>query len=268
MLRIKKNPCISVFILLACTFSLLSCSTPTKVVYLQDIQPNITVALQEAKDITLQPGDKLSIVVYSRDRELVQMFNLGHSVNASSETSGSNNRNSFYTVNKDGKIDIPVLGLISVEGLTRLEVSDLIKYRLLSGKLVRDPTVTVEYANISYFVMGEVGNPGRQLIDRDRITLLEALAQAGDLTIQGRRDNILVLRTENGKQIPYRVDITQTESLYASPVYYLQQNDLVYVEPNEMRINQSKLNANTLRTPGFWFGASSFALSLILLLTK
>lgn len=163
---------------------------------------------------------------------------------------------------------MPILGLISVEGLTRLEVADLIKYRLLAGKLLRDPTVTVEYANMYYYVMGEVGNPGKHEIEHDQITLLEALSEAGDLTIQGRRDNILVLRTVNGEQTPYRVDITQTEKLYGSPAFYLQQNDLIYVEPNTMRVNQSQLNANTLRTPGFWFSATSFVLSLILLLTR
>lgn len=250
-----------------CIFVLSGCSTPAKVVYLQDVQPDVTVALQETQAITLQPGDKLTIVVYSRDRELSQMFNLGGS--ASTGTSTNNyDRNSFYTVNDDGNIDMPILGPIHVAGLTRLEVADLIKFRLLAGKLVRDPTVTVEYAGMSYYVMGEVGSPGRKEIDRDRITLLEALSQAGDLTIQGRRDNILILRTEDDKQTPYRVDITQTNDLYASPVYYLKQNDLIYVEPNEMRINQSKLNANTLRTPGFWFGATSFILSLILLFAK
>ncbi len=267
MIRIKNIIINHIFVLAVSTFVLVGCGTSSKVVYLQDIQPDVSIAVQEAKNITLKPGDKLSIVVYSRDQELAQMFNLGGFVNITQNTNGSD-RNSFYTVNEEGKIDMPILGLISVEGLTRMEVADLIKYKLLSGKLVRDPTVSVEYTNLNYFVMGEVGSPGRQVIDRDRITLLEALSQAGDLTIQGRRDNILVLRTENGKQTPYRVDITQTASLYASPVYYLQQNDLIYVEPNEMRVNQSRLNANTLRTPGFWFSASSFILSLFLLLTK
>lgn len=250
-----------VFVCLLIFFS--SCKTNSKVVYLQDIQSNIAIALQEVKEITLKPGDKLNIVVYSRDQKLVKMFNL------ISMSEGNNSReNSYYTVNKEGQIDMPILGLISVEGLTRLEVADLIKYRLLAGKLLRDPTVTVEYANMYYYVMGEVGNPGKHEIEHDQITLLEALSEAGDLTIQGRRDNILVLRTVNGEQTPYRVDITQTEKLYGSPAFYLQQNDLIYVEPNTMRVNQSQLNANTLRTPGFWFSATSFVLSLILLLTR
>ncbi len=266
MIRIKRIFRCYVDILIICTLVLSSCSTSSpKIVYLQDIQQDVTIAVQETKNLTLKPGDKLSIVVYSRDNELVQMFNLGGYVDPTTNTSGYE-RNSFYTVNDEGKIDMPILGLITVEGLTRMEVADLIKFKLLSGKLVRDPTVSVEYANMSYYVMGEVSSPGRKEIDRDHITLLEALATAGDLTIQGRRDNVLVLRTENGEQTPYRVDLTQMQSLYSSPVYYLQQNDLIYVEPNKMRANQSKLNANTLRTPGFWFSATSFILSLILLI--
>ena len=147
-----------VFVFLLIFFS--SCKTNSKVVYLQDIQSNIAIALQEVKEITLKPGDKLNIVVYSRDQELVKMFNL------ISMSEGNNSReNSYYTVNKEGQIDMPILGLISVEGLTRLEVADLIKYRLLAGKLLRDPTVTVEYANMYYYVMGEVGNPGKHEIN-------------------------------------------------------------------------------------------------------
>ena len=262
MKQLSKTSTALIFLVFACVVFFSSCKTPSDVVYLQDIQPNISIALQEAKSITMKPGDKLDIVVYSRDQELVKMFNL------QSASAGGSTENSYYTVNKDGQINMPILGWISVEGLTRLEVADLIKYRLLAGKLLRDPSVTVEYANMYYYMMGEVGSPGKHEIERDQITLLEALSEAGDLTIQGRRDNILVLRTVNGEQTPYRVDITKMEDRYSSPVYYLQQNDLVYVEPNAMRINQSRLNANTLRTPGFWFSTTSFVLSLILLLTR
>lgn len=239
---------------------LASCSSATQVAYLQDIQPNVTVALQEPKPITLQPGDKLDIMVHSRDSELADMFNITANRTGGHETG--------YTVDEEGKIDMPILGPITVEGLTRLELAKLIKYRLVSGKLVRDPVVTVEYANLCFSVLGEVNSPGQKMIDRDQITLLDALALSGDLTINGRRENILVLRTENGKQTPYTVDITQASNLYASPVYYLKQNDLIYVEPTQMRANQSKLNANSARTPSFWFSVSSMVMSIILFLTR
>lgn len=265
MISIRSFRINNLFLLAMYAFFLSGCKAPEKVVYLQDIQPNVTVALQEVQTITLQPGDRLSINVYSRDRELVKMFNLYNEGNYSYGNSG---RNSCYTVDEEGKIDMPVLGIITAEGLTRLELANLIKYRLLAAKLVRDPTVTVEYADLYYSVLGEVNSPGRKRIEHDRVTLLEALADAGDLTIYGRRDNILVLRTEDGNQTPYRVDITQTNSLYASPVYYLKQNDLVYAEPNQVRSNQSQLNANTLRTPSFWFSAASFLMTLILFFSK
>ncbi len=238
-----------------------ACSTPKDVTYLQDIQSNVLVATQQVKEIKLQPGDKLDIVVHSRDKDLADMFN-------QADTRSAGNTYSYYTVDAGGQIDMPVLGMLSVAGMTRMEVAELIKYRLLSAKLVRDATVTVDYADMGYYVMGEVGRPGRIDIDRDKITLLEGLAMAGDLNITGKRDNILVLRTEEGRQTPYRVDITKTGDLYASPVYYLRQNDLIYVEPNKMRKNQSALNANTLQTPSFWMSTASFLLSIILLIVR
>ena len=248
-------------------FLMVSCGTAEKIVYVQDIQPNVSMALQEVKPITLKPGDKLNIIVHSRDQEVADMFNLNRSTNNNGASDGKGSY-SYYTVDENGKIDMPILGPISAEGLTRLELANLIKYRLLAGNLVRDPVVTAEYTNLAFYVLGEVGNPGRQEIHKDNITLLEALAQAGDLTINGRRDNVLVMRTENGKQIPYRVDLTSTGALYGSPVYYPQQNDMVYVEPSEVRANQSTASGNSLATPSFWFSAGSFLMSLILFLVK
>lgn len=256
----------NLWLIASVTFILSSCGSASKITYLQDIQANIPVALQETKPIKLQPGDKLSIIVHSRDNELIQMFNINNNGNTTS--SSRSDENSLYTVDENGKIDMPIIGLLSVEGLTRIELANLIKYELLSSNLVRDPIVTVEFANMTLSVLGEVNNPGTLKIERDDITLLDALAQAGDLTITGRRDNILVLRTQNGTQTPYRVDLTQTSSLYASPVYYMKQNDVVYVEPNEVRANQSTLNANTTRTPTFWFSSASLLMTIILFLTQ
>lgn len=239
-----------------------SCKTPTNVVYLQDIQPNISMALQEERAIRLQPGDRLSIIIHSKNSEMVEMFNL-----STKNLSGSNGV-SLYTVDASGKIDMPVLGLIDVEGLTRTEVADLVKYRLLSANLLRDPIVIVEYAQMGYYVMGEVNAPGRIEIDKDRINILEALISAGDLTINGQRENILVLRTENGVQVPYRINLTETRSVYASPAFYVQQNDIIYVEPNEQRISESTVSVNITRTPSFWVSMGTFLMSLILFLNK
>lgn len=252
------------FLCVVCLTGILSgCGAATKVVYLQDIQPNTTIALQEVKPITLQPGDKLSIVVHSRDQELAQLFNI-----SGGNTGSGASQYSVYTVNGDGKIDMPILGPITAEGLTRMELANLIKYKLVSAKLVRDPVVTVEFSNLSFYVLGEVGNPGRHKIDSDQITLMEALALAGDLSISGRREDILVLRTENGKQTPYVVDLTQTGSLYSSPVYYVKQNDMIYVQPTQEKANESKINANSARTPAFWFSMFSMITTVILFFVK
>lgn len=252
-----------VYILLYCICAgITGCSSSRKIVYLQDIEPGISMMVQEPKPIRFDKGDKLKIVVHSRDGEVAKVFNI-------LDNSGQGNGyHSTYVVDDNGCVDMPVLGLIKVAGLTRQEAINEIKYRLLESRMLKDPVITITYEGMGYSMLGEVGSPGRKSISRDRITLLEAIAESGDLTIDGRRDNILVLRTENGKQVPYRVDILDTQSLYSSPVYYLQQNDIVYVEPNERKANTSSANGNTLLTPGFWMTATSFVISLVLLVTK
>lgn len=241
-----------------------SCSSSSKVTYLQDIRPDVTMQLQKADNLRFQPGDKISIIVHSRDLEIAQMFNLVSSnrKNQSVETVVENSDYSLYTVDEKGDIDMPVLGEVKAAGLTRLELAAAIKNKLISSNLVRDPVVTVEYANLNYYIAGEVNEPGRKNIDRDRITLLEALTQAGDLTIQGKRDNVLVIRTENGVQTPYRVDLTKTNSLYSSPAFYVQQNDYIYVEPTTVKANESKMNASLTRSPSFWLSIASFIASV------
>lgn len=259
--------CFEMLLVLVVLLSLASCHTATtQVAYLQDLMPNVSVALQEEQPIRLSKGDMVSIVVHGRDEEIVKMFNLGNATNNSASAGGNDHMQ--YTVDENGQIDMPILGPIAVSGLTREEVANVVKYRLLSGKLMRDPTVTVEFANLCYSMIGEVGSPGRKTINRDKITLLEALAEAGDLTIQGRRDNILVLRTENGKQTPYSVDLTKAQSLYSSPVFYLKQNDMIYVQPNDVKANQSTFNGSAMHTPSFWFSVISMISTIILLITK
>lgn len=253
--------------LLALGLALVSCSSATKVAYLQDMQPTVSLQLQEPRNITFLPGDRLSIVVSGRDEEMARMFNLNYP-----STSGNSNTNSRvnldYTVDADGYIDMPVLGEVKVGGMTRQEVAKEVKNMLVSQSLLRDPAVTVDYSNLGYSITGEVNAPGWQELDRDCITLLEAISRAGDLTIQGKRDNVLVMRTVDGIQTPYRVDLTDTKSLYSSPAFYLQQNDLIYVEPEAVKANEAKLNANTTRTPAFWISLASFVATIAVLLVK
>jgi polysaccharide export outer membrane protein len=238
-----------------------SCTTVRNVSYLQDIQPEVSLNIQETQQITLQPGDRLRITVFSRDRDLSDLFNL-----YDRSTSGGSSSYHPYTVSANGTVEMPTLGMIRVQGLTRQEAADEIKYQLLASKLLLDPTVIVEYYDMSFYALGEVNRPGRIQIPTDQLNILEAIALAGDLTINGRRENILVFRTEDGVQTPYQLDLTNTASIYGSPVYYLQQNDMIYVEPNAKKATQADQNAGTLRSLGFWMSLPSYILSLILIL--
>ena len=183
-----------------------ACSTSKEVAYFQDLRPGESeLALTAPVEIKIQPKDKLSIVVNSQDFRLNNLFNLPVvSQQLGMEGSSNSNRGvSGYTVDSKGNIDFPVLGEIQVSGMTREEVATHIKKELQSHDLVKDPVVTVEYMNLSVAVMGEVNNPGRFNIDKDNLTILDALSQAGDLTIYGKRETVLVLRQEDWKQRVY-----------------------------------------------------------------
>ena len=249
------------FVVFAVLF-LSSCANKKNVVYLNDIQTYTPMIVQEPKSIKLMPGDKVSIIVHSRDGEIAKAFNL---MDGTGDGAGNH---SLYTVDDKGYIDMPVLGPLRVEGLTRQELESAIKYKLLESRLVKEPVVTVEYKDLGYTVLGEVGGPGRKQITRDNVTLLEAIAEAGDLSILARRDNILVLRTENGKQIPYRVSLLNTDDLYSSPVYYVKQNDVIYVEPNSVKTSSSTANGSIFQTWGFWVSTLSMATTLVVALVK
>jgi polysaccharide export protein, bexD/ctrA/vexA family len=255
--------CFNLWIVAAFTLAITSCNTIKDIAYLQDIPTDRPITLQVPQDIRLEPGDQLSISIHGRDPKVVEIYNMP---NISNATGGSTKAS--YTVNANGQIDMLQFGLIHVAGMTRAELANQIKYRLVSSGVVRDPVVVVDFATMTYSVLGEVTSPGRKAIDRDHMTILDALAQAGDLTIYGQRKNVLVMRNEEGKQTAYRIDLTNTESVYSSPVFNLKQNDIIYVEPNTKKANESVNNANTLRTPTFWFSAITFATTLLLYLKK
>ena len=257
---IKKS--IYLFLVFSFLVTISSCSSSKKIIYLQDIQPGVEMRIQEVQPIRFEKGDQIKIVVHSRDGEVAKVFNI---LDNSGQGNGAHSK---YVVDENGYIDMPVLGRIKTAGLTREELTNEIKFRLLDSRMLKDPIVTIDYENVGFSVLGEVHSPGRKQITRDNITLLEGIAQAGDLTIDGKRDNILVLRTIDGRQIPYRVNLLDTRDLYSSPVYYLQQNDVIYVEPTEKKANTSSVNGNNFLTPGFWMSTASFAMSLLLLFLK
>ena len=200
------------------------------------------------------------------------MTNLFNLLEASRKV-GSNSNSSQgevlgYTVNSNGCIDFPVLGEIKVEGLTREEIAKCIKDKLITKNLVKDPIVTVDFMNLSVSVLGEVKTPGKYYLDKDCMTLLDVISLAGDLTIYGKRDNIKVLRNENGEQKVYVVNLCSNNDVMSSPAYYLQQNDIVYVEPNKVKAGQSTVNDNNLRSISFWMSIGSFLMTLGVLIFK
>ena len=243
---------------------LASCATQKKVTYFQDLGHEKSVKIATPQDIKLKTGDQVTIHVNSKDEELTRPLNLTRST---SNTSNTNTRLA-YTVDERGYIDFPTLGEIYVEGKTRNEVAKHIKKIILDKKLVLDPVVIVDFYSQQVSVIGEVKSPGKYNIDKDRFTILDALSLAGDLTIQGKRENITVLREEYGVQKAYVLNLNNAEQFHASPAYYLQQNDIVYVEPNSSKTGQSTVNGNTLRSVSFWMSLASFALTLVTFFTR
>ncbi len=257
---------------LAVVSILTGCVTPKHITYMQGYENGMTQKVREMKRLKIQPDDKISIIVSASDPELAQVFNLtiaqmraGQSL---SNSTSNNGQTSAYTVAPDGTINFPLLGVLNVAGLERVELAKKIEGEIIAKNLLKDPVVIVEFLNATISVLGDVAHPGEFAIDRDNLTILQALSKAGDLAITGERQNVLVVREENGDDVAYRVDLTDTENLMESPAYYLQQNDVVYVEPNNTKKRQATANGNTVLTPSFWISIMSFVSSLVILFVK
>jgi len=249
-----------------------SCKTREQVVYMQDVpQADSMFVVRAAQNIHIRQGDKLSIVVNTSIPEMSTTFNLAipyHFVGGQGTTS-SQLQTAFYTVDENGEIDFPILGKIRVAGMTRTQIGDDIKTRLIGQNLLKDAVVSVEFGNLTFSVLGEVNAPGRYSFDKDHINILEAISMAKDLTINGRRDNVLLTRTdEQGHQHTYRVDLRNTKSLYGSAIYNVQQNDIIYVEPNTNKVRQSSLAGNTIQNPSFWISVASLLTTITALIIR
>ena len=258
--------------------ALASCATPANVAYFQDVRNDATLSHARLQPIRLKPADQISIVVSSRDPQVTAMFNLPYYTNRIGQSTSLNSMSdggsstpqgiSGYTIDSEGYIDFPVLGPVLVADLTREQAAAHIKELLIESRQIKDPVVTVEFMNLSVAVLGEVTRPGRFRIDRDGFTILDALSLAGDLTINGQRENVTLIRHEGAGEHTYPVNLTDAASLYSSPAYYLQQGDLIYVTPNDKRIRESTINGNNVRSTSFWFSAASLATSVILLILR
>lgn len=263
----KKN---ILFALCLALMAMVSCGTVKDIAYFQNKVVNEPEAIDKHAGIVIQPKDMLSIVVSSRNPELVAMFNLPVvSYQAGSEivSSGYNQRLMGYVVDNDGGIDFPVLGPIQVSGLTRWELSELIKNKLLKDGLLTDAVVTVEFMNFKVSVIGEVNAPGTYTIEGDKVTILQAISLARDLTIFGLRENVLVIRERDGERTIYEVNLCDV-SLFKSPAYYLQQNDVVYVQPSEVKARQSTTDDKALRMTSIFVSGGSLLVSLASLIVN
>lgn len=246
-----------------------SCAPVKNIAYFQDKALNHPEQIDKHGGIVIQPKDMISIVVSSRNPELATMFNLPVvTYQAGSETvSGAGQQRLMgYVVDNAGNIDFPVLGTIQVAGLTRWELAEEIKDRLLKEGYLTDAVVTVEFMNFKVSVLGEVNNPGTFTIEGDKVTVLQALSLAGDLTIFGERTNVTVIRELDGKRTFYNIDLCSVD-MFKSPAYNLQQNDIVYVEPSEIKARQSTVDDKTLRTTSILVSSGSLLVSIATLIT-
>ena len=250
---------------LACVMTS-SCETWKNINYLQDVDSSTKMTLLENEGIVIQPKDQLSIVVSCRVPEIAAQFNLPLITNyAGAEmgyTTGASQRILGYVVDNDGYINFPQLGRLQVAGKTRWQLQNQIRDEIVLRGYVNDPVVTVEFMNFKIAILGEVNSPGTYTIGGDKITLLQALSLAHDLTIYGQRDKVMVIREHNGERDVYVLDLRSKE-LFDSPAYYLQQDDVIYVVPNDVRAGQSTINENYFKSGSFWISLSSVSLTVI-----
>lgn len=246
------------FLTVAALFA--SCQSYKKVPYLQDAEV-INQAQQQEKlyDATIMPKDLLTIVVSCTNPELAAPFNLSSgSAAAGTATQGAASTSQpTYLVDNEGKINFPVLGELTVGGLTKSQAEQLVVDKL-KPYMKETPIVMVRMVNYKISVLGEVKRPGTFTVSNEKVNLLEALAMAGDMTIYGVRDNVKLIREEaDGKQRIITLDLNKAETLL-SPYYWLQQNDIVYVTPNKAVARNSDLSNSTT----LWFSATSILVSL------
>ena len=252
-------------LLLVLSFLAASCSTTTwkNINYLQDIQADTSMNMAINKGIIIQPQDQLSIIVNSSNQELAAMFNKSIATHyAGSEMRSSGGQYvTGYVVDNEGNITFPQLGSIKVSGLNRWELQSLLEEMLHSTGLLKDATVTVEFLNFKISVLGEVASPGSYSVAGDKITIFQALALARDLTIYGQRNNVMVIREKNGERTIYTLD-PRSSDIFNSPAYYLQQNDVVYVTPSDVRAGQSTINENYFKSGSFWMAMGSLGVTV------
>lgn len=221
------------FISIVCLLLCASCTTTNKIAYFQNAQDTAYKKTLTSIDAPFQKNDILTIVISSANAAASADFNKVDALGKG------------YLINKDGNVELPMLGDVKAAGLTKKELKDNITNLILQKKLLVDPLVEIRYLNFEITVLGEVGHPGVINVPSEQITLVKALSIAGDLTIYGKRDNVLLIREEDGVRRTRHIDLTSSDFLN-SEYYYLKPNDLVYVEPNKTKIAVSGRSQQTI----------------------
>jgi polysaccharide export outer membrane protein len=257
-----KNKLFKAGLFVLCMILMSSCVPKKKILYLQDIDSSLTTNELNYKSL-IKKDDILRITVTSENMELVQPFNqFINSTNQGSLNGVGQSQLFGYLVDNNGEIVFPLLGNIEAAGKTREEMTGFLQ-SLLREKFVKDAVVDVRIVNFKVTVLGEVNRPGTFNLDYNRITLLQVIGQAGDLTIYGNRKNITILRDVDGVQTSHRVDLTNSDFI-DSEFYYLQQNDVVVVEPNYAQVQAAGFNRNA----SLYVSVASILLSLIVIISR
>jgi polysaccharide biosynthesis/export protein len=247
-----------------------SCASQKRAWYLQDANPFTPEQIAESGQIRIKPLDRLTIVVNSKDPELAVPFNSSTSLSSvtgvASYSSATNQSLQIRTVDENGMLDMPVIGKIDCKGKTRSELAQLIADKIVEGGYINDPSVNVQFADMKISVVGEVARPGQYDVTRDKISIFDALAMAGDLTIYGIRTDVAVAREVDGVRTIEYLDLT-SKDLFNSPAFYIQQNDVIYVKPNKYKTQAGEISQNR----NFYLSLVGTAISvatLIITLTK
>lgn len=236
--------------MMVCVLGLISsCSTPSNIVYFKDLKDSIhvktSVVMNEQNyQLRLIPSNEISIIVSGKDPISVTPFNLpAVSTLGSESTDISSARSSLqtYVVDSNGNIQFPILGTIHVSGMSRVELATALEDKI--KQYVKEPIVNVHFLNAKIAVLGEVNSPGDKSINNERLSIMDAISLSGDMNIYANRKNILLIREEKGIKVFHRLDLT-TSDIFSSPYYYLQQNDIVYVEPNKAKQSASKIDTS------------------------
>lgn len=226
-----------------------SCTPSREMVYFNELEESRIPSNVQVPETIVQPNDILSISVSSLSKAATEIFNI-HDGGTNTETSNG------FLVGSDGNIQFPMLGTVKVAGLTKSQLQDKLEKSLSDNQLLLDPIVLIRFLNFRITVLGEVTKPSVINVPSEKVSLLEAIGLAGDIGIHARRDNVLIIREEQGQKIFERIDLNSNE-LFTSPYYYLKSGDVVYVEPNKYKLIASK------PTPQ-WIGYGLTGLSVVI----